>query len=502
MEFWTMYFINEHEIVLDQYDRLEPWAPYDHVIQLAMNFIKNCPIDEESGLPWYLVYSCFWIDPLRPTRWPDNPAGKFAWAVTTLLKYYPYSGDAQHIEIVRSMLDCLITQRTPDKFDWGKAPFASAEPGKGLYFGARADGAYVTEADKIAQAGRAFIDFYEMSGEEKYLQAGQDCANVLLKHLKYGDEYNSPVPFRVSVRDGKVIEAYSADMIQLIRLFAELDRLGFDGYQGAIEQVWRWIEKYPLRNNFWKGYFEDIRIDPTNENRDQLSPLETARYLLHNHELDADWRSHVPALIEWVRKIFGATPFFSAIPIREQKYCFVVMGSHTARFASLCANWYKISRDEIYYEMAVRALNWASYMANEDGAVTVGVDRPDYYNQCWFTDGYFDYVPHFIDVMASIPSLAPEDSDHMLESSTVIQKIEYGSKKICYRTFDTTGCQLLKLSFTPREVYCGTEKMAQSINTNSNGSWHFDPTSHLLTVRHKSAEVLISGLEVETTSSV
>ena len=32
--------------------------------------------------------------------------------------------------------------------------------------GARADGAYATEADKVAQAARAYVDFYELSGDE------------------------------------------------------------------------------------------------------------------------------------------------------------------------------------------------------------------------------------------------------------------------------------------------------------------------------------------------
>jgi len=82
-----LYFINGHEIVLNREERLEPWASPDHVVRLAMDFIKNCPLDEKNGLPWYLQYSCFWTVPLRPTIWPDNPAGKFAWAVTTLLKY-------------------------------------------------------------------------------------------------------------------------------------------------------------------------------------------------------------------------------------------------------------------------------------------------------------------------------------------------------------------------------------------------------------------------------
>ena len=216
-----------------------------------------------------------------------------------------------------------------------------------------------------------------------------------------------------------------------------------------------WICKYPLRTNLWKGYFEDIRLDPDNGNRDQLSPLETARYLLALKPDDIDWKCEVPALIEWVKQTLGAPLFFSAESIHEQNYCFFVMGSHTARFASLCALWSEASGDASYRERAIRALNWAGYMANEDGTVTVGVDRPDYYNQCWFTDGYFDYVPHFIDCMAAIPSLAPADADHLLSSTSVVKHIEYRPGQIKCKTFDNEGIETLRLSFEPKVIRCG-----------------------------------------------
>ncbi len=101
------------------------------------------------------------------------------------------------------------------------------------------------------------------------------------------------------------------------------------------------------------------------------------------------------------------------------------MGSHTARFASVAARFAERTGDPTYRELARRSFNWASYMANEDGTVTVGVDRPDYYNQCWFTDGYFDYVPHFIDGLAAMPELADAATDHMLSSTSVVQEISY-----------------------------------------------------------------------------
>lgn len=487
-----MYCINEHEIVLDKREKLEPWTSYDRVVWLAMNFIKHCPVDEKVNLPWYLLYSCFWTDPLRPAIWPDNPAGKFAWAVTTLLKYYPYSGDKTHIEIVRVMLDYLIEHRVPSHLDWGSAPYASAHPGTGAYFGARADGEYATEPDKVAQIGRAFVDFYEMIGEEKYLRAGEDCAQILVKHLRVGDEFHSPVPFRVDVRDGKIIEEYTSDMIQLVRLFDELIRLGQIKYQSPRDQVLNWIQKYPLKNNVWKGYFEDIRIDPDNGNRDQLSSLETARYLLQNPSVEPNWKTIVPGLIDWACDSFGAQPYFSAVSIHEQKYCYFVMGSHTARFASLCAHWFEASGDERYREMAVRSLNWATYMANENGTVTVGVDRPDYYNQCWFTDGYFDYIPHFIDTMASIPALAPNDTDHMLRSSSAIREISYQPYCVSYKTFDQVGSQLLKITFEPNQVICGGNALLRLSNPEQPGGWFFDKATHLLSVNHNQSDILIS----------
>jgi len=488
-----MILINNHEVVLDENERLEAWTSYDHVVWLAMNFIKNCPLDPRNGLPWYLQYSCFWTDPLRPAIWPDNPAGKFAWATTTLIRYYPYSGDCTLVDIVRTMLDRLLAYHTPEHVAWGGVPYASAHPGTGVYFGARADGEYATEPDKIAQAARAYVDFYELTDETPYLDAARHCADVLTAHLRRGDASHSPLPFRVDVRDGRVIEEYTADMVQVVRLFDELIRLGDDQYTGARDEVWNWILQFPMKNGVWKGYFEDIRLDPENMNRDQLSPLETARYILENPTRDPNWREDVPALIEWVRENLGASPFFSAVPIHEQKFCWHVMGSHTARYASLCARWAEMSGDAQYRDRAVRAFNWATYMANEDGTVTVGIDRPDYYNQCWFTDGYFDYVPHFIDGMAALPETAPRDSDHLLRASSVVQEIEYAPLSIRYRTFDAEASEVLRLTFKPICVRADGADLPEVSTLGEEPAWSFDATLNVLRVRHKAKTVQIMG---------
>jgi hypothetical protein len=486
-------YINAHEIVLDVHKRLEAWTSYDRVVWLAMNFIKHCPVEPRNGLPWYLQYSCFWTDPVRPTIWPDNPAGKFAWAVTTLLKYYPYSGDAAHIEIVRSMLLRLWEQRTPEHYAWAGLPYASAHPGTGLYFGARADDEFATEPDKAAQVGRAMVDFYEMTGETLFLEAGLRIADELVKQQRDGDAAHSPWPFRVDVRDGKVIEEYTSHMVPAVRLFDELVRLGHPQYRAARERVWAWLEAFPLQNNIWKGHFEDIRLDPDNGNRDQVSALETARYILEQRECLPGWREQVRGLIDWVKDNLGGHPFFTAIPVHEQKYCYFPMGSHTARFASLSAQYAEAAGDPSYAEQALRSFNWASYMAEEDGTVAVGVDRPDYYNQCWFTDGYFDYVPHFIDGMAALPHTAPADSDHLLRSSSVVQEIQYAPYRVAYRAFDAASKQKLRLTFKPLSVLAGGQPLSQLAELSQAPGWTFDETLRVLVVQADDRQVVISG---------
>jgi hypothetical protein len=52
--------------------------------------------------------------------------------------------------------------------------------------------------------------------------------------------------------------------------------------------AWKWILKYPMVNNRWSGYFEDVHKNVQNVN--QASPTMTAWYILsakHPEKLDA-----------------------------------------------------------------------------------------------------------------------------------------------------------------------------------------------------------------------
>jgi hypothetical protein len=492
-----MIYINGNPVNLDDQERLLSWASYDQIVWLAMDFIHRCPVDPRTGLPWYLAYSCFWTDPLRPADWPDNPAGKFAMAAETLVRYYAYSGEQWCTDVVRKMLKRLIAYHSPVSADWPGVPFASAEPGFGNYYGARADGHNVTEPDKVAQAALGYLLFYEHSGEQEFLAPARHCADVLVEKIRAGDEDHSPWPFRVDVRNGAVVEEYTSHMLPAIRLFDALIQLGqdkSDKYKETREIAWSWLMDFPVQNQRWKGYFEDIRLDPENENRDQYSALETARYLLQNQDRTPDWKAISKDIIEWVRETFGGDPFFRAVPIHEQKFCFHVMGSHTARYASVCALYASCTGEIEYAERAYRSFNWSTYLADEQGWVRVGIDEPDYHNQCWFTDGYFDYVPHFLDGMAYLPETALTSQDHLLRGSSVVQEIQYQPRHISYQTYQPAATECFCLTFQPLSVRCSGGQLKEVQDPAETIGWSFDSASRLFKVSHSASDVEINGL--------
>jgi hypothetical protein len=136
----------------------------------------------------------------------------------------------------------------------------------------------------VGEDGYAYVRFYEMTGNTKYLAAAIRCAGALVKNYKVGDERNSPWPVRCYARDGKVegkgMGPYSANVIEPVMLFDELIRLeqgDVSGYRKVRQGAWEWLQKYPMKNNVWVGYFEDVA--PTMDNMNQVIPLECARWV-------------------------------------------------------------------------------------------------------------------------------------------------------------------------------------------------------------------------------
>jgi hypothetical protein len=448
--------------------------------------------------------------------------------VDCAIGYYGYSGESKVIDGVREVLDYQLAHgTTPADWDWASVPYSSSDPGAVEYFGAddtkycrhegdkdhcgRGDGHYALEPDKVAELGVGYLKFYELTGDPKYRDAAVACAKALARHVRPGDLTQSPWPFRVFAHTNVAREEYTAQVIAAIKLFDELGRLGLGGvgdYSLARKTAWEWLMKYPMKNHIWSAYFEDIPIDTDLLNWNQYSPLETARYLLQHPEIDSDWRKDAEGLIAWVERTFAvdvpATEHYrwvqqepvqygqrwGANAISEQtQQDMDKMGSHTGRYASVCALFYEKTGDHSYKEKAFRSFNWATYMAHEDGLITEAMAEDNF----WYSDGYGDYMRQFLAGMASVPEWAPPNESHLLYSTSVVTKISYGRDELRYSTFDGDATETLRLAFTPARITAGGVTLAKRTDLRQ-PSWTLDSSTGVVRIRHRGAkDIAIRG---------
>ncbi|MHB1938568.1 MAG: hypothetical protein ACYCOR_18600 [Acidobacteriaceae bacterium] len=420
-------------------------------------------------------------------------------------RLYPYTGDPRMLTFLQDFFDYeLRNGLTPKGYAWSQVPYASANPGDRRYTGWSAHGEDYIEPPVVGEDGYAYLRLYEMTGNTKYLREAIRCAEALVKNFKPGDEKNSPWPVRCYARDGVVkgrgMGSYSADVVEPIMLFDELIRIDqgdVAAYKTVREGAWSWLRKYPLKNNVWVGYFEDVT--PSMANMNQVIPLEFARYVLLNPEKDPAWREHARELIEWVKTtpkwpkytVHGATvtteqgngiTFCCNIP---NQCC----DSHTARLAAVEVLYYAKTGDVAYKEAAYRSFNWVTYFQGLAG----GAHAPWGDNQWWFTDEFADGPRRMMDAFWAVPEWAPADESHLLGSSSPVTKINYLKGSVTYSTFDAESTDVLRLDFKPEFVTSGGKLLERRLKLDKAG-YTFDESTKVLRVRHDgSRDIDIQG---------
>jgi hypothetical protein len=198
-------------------------------------------------------------------------------------------------------------------------------------------------------------------------------------------------------------------------------------------------------------------------------------------------------LLDWIERTFAASTEkepgvqWGALAVSEQLEYMYKMGSHTSRFASVQALLHERTGDPAAREKAFRSFNWASYMCDRRGVVRVGPVESSH----WFSDGYGDYIRHFMAGMGAVPEWAPPGENHLLRSSSVVTEVAYGPRAVRYRTFDASGEEVLRLAFEPRTVTGDGEALPRASST---PGWSFEARSGVLRVRRSAArQVVVEG---------
>ncbi len=477
----------------------DPGTSYDTVLMLVWNFWKNMETDS-NGLKYYMNHQVW--KPEHDMRGLGGDQVNMALSSWALL--YAYTGDQAILDNMKYMADTYLERSLSDSADqWPWLPYPyNTVIHSGKYDGDMRNGKGYLQPDKAGNFGYELVNLYKMTGQKKYLDAAIRMANTLLSKAADGDSDHSPLPFRVHAKTGKpgyffdnnsgnffdntlsgkrITEAvYTANWTGTLMLFNELQLLDPDGagsYRKAFHTFLEWMKAYPLKTNKWGPFFEDI----PGWSDTQTNAITFAMFILQHPDLFPNWKTDVKGIIDWTYRELGNHEYekYKVVVMNEQTVYRVPGNSHSSRQASVELMYAKLSDDTTYTANAIRTLNWATYTVADDG-------RNRYIrDDIWLTDGYGDYVRHYLRAMAAKPELAPKGDDHLLGTTSTIITIAYHPEKITYTTFDNAAEEVLRLVSKP-EIVMQNGAVLQETEENAVNGWTWQPLNEggILSVKH------------------
>jgi len=495
-----------HNIRVNAQGMLLPWQfddparAFDSAIRLTWNFWDNMAADR-NGLPYHMNHQV-WRPQLDDHRGIGGDQIQMALSSWTLLYQYlgnetkdPGGNDAFYgriVENMRFMADWYLSHglsRASDK--WPNLPYPyNTMVYSGIYDGDMILGLNYTQPDKAGSLGWELLALHKITANPRYMDAAVAIANSLAAKTTSGDNDNSPLPFKVNAvtgevgklfnkgKDGKVVElrsSYTANWSGTLNLFLELQRLkkgNLKAYKLAFDKILVWMKAYPLKTNKWGPFFEDI--DGWSDT--QINAVTFSDFIMDHQELFPNWRNDVQGIFSWVHDRLGNPEWqkYGVIAINEQTAYKVPGNSHSARQAASELRFAELTGDASHKAENIRRLSWATYMIDVDGRNRYMRD------DVWMTDGYGDFVRHYLRAMAASPDLVPADQNHILRSSGLVIRAKYSSSKISYRTFEAPSTDLIHLARKPKSVSLGEGRdvpLYEKTDLSGSDGWTWQPLS-------------------------
>jgi hypothetical protein len=476
----------------------DPGESYDTVIMLVWNFWNKMEADS-NGLKYYMNHQVW--KPEHDMRGLGGDQINMALSSWRLL--YAYTGNPLVVENMKYLADTYLERSLSDSTDkWPSVPYPyNTVIHSGKYDGDMRNGKDITQPDKAGNFGYELVNLYKITGNTRYLKAARRIAATLMAHIVPGDSIRSPLPFRVNAKTGKTgilfdnngsgkkVESalYTSNWTCTMMLFEELDKLDPENksaYTAAFETLLDWMKKYPLKNNRWGPFFEDI----PGWSDTQTNAISFAQFIMDHRDLFPGWEDNVRSIVDWTYRELGNHEYekYKVTVMNEQTVYRVPGNSHSSRQASAELLYTALSGDTTFKVNAIRTLNWATYTVAGDG-------RNRYIrDDIWLTDGYGDYVRHYLRAMAAMPGLAPAGKNRLLGSSSVTISVNYYADSLLYGTWDQRASEVLRLVREPAEVIVNKITLNRKSDGQTGEGWSWQPLDKggVLRIKHTSGNTV------------
>jgi len=506
-------FLVFHPIEQDAEGNIIPWyheepgIAYDFVIKAVWNFWDTMRTDI-NGIPYYMNHQVW-----RPGTNDRRGIGgdQISMALSSWRLLYQYIGWEKVKENMRFLADYYITHGlSPEEAQWPNIPYPyNNYRYSGYYSGDMVLGLGYTQPDKAGSFGYEVFRLYQMTGEEGYLEVAEKIAHTLAMHIQKGNDDHSPLPFKVHAVTGAVGQlksnrgtgedagesSYTTNWTGMMRLFLELIAMDRDPeglLQKGFDMTLQWMKSHPLKTHKWGPFFEDI----PGWSDTQTNAITFAHFMMDFPQYFPGWEQEVAGIFEWVYEKLGNDTWkhYGVTVVNEQTVYQTPGNSHTSRQASMELLYAARTGEREWVPNAIRQLNWATYMVDFDGKNCYPRD------EVWLTDGYGDYVRHFLRAMGAMPELAPSVGNHILHSTSVITQADYTpdfNKKLApdfprieeahtlifYKTWARESTEVLRLMNEPSGVLVNHKEIERS---DSGQGWSWEPLDKggVLTIRH------------------
>lgn len=251
----------------------KPVMPYNESAKLALNNLLHKDyvdywLKNKTPDPDYLTY-----------RFPAKLFSALVIGAITHAKLKPNTADAKRsTELAHIVADYLISISFKKGTPWEYFPPTYY----GSKIGLKSDSPmqlYNNFPIMGVDAGIAYLDLYDFTGDKKYLEAAKRISGTYLKtQLGNGSWYQY-----VNHETGKPTAENITIPTSIINYFDRLRRdYKVTGLENSISRAFKWTMDNPVKTFNWQGQFEDIKAQGPYVNQSREQACDMAVYLFKN----------------------------------------------------------------------------------------------------------------------------------------------------------------------------------------------------------------------------
>lgn len=502
-----------HPTELDSYGVIAPWyhglnGQLDERLSIAVNVYKRYPwVDKPKAVmaaPDF-VYNSHWsiksdgtilIPPT--TDWMCGDLAQRSWStIKGLTAYYQYSGDPIAFVYIPLTVDYILDYGLTDaNADWPLFPIST--PTKGKIYG-KCDPTGRNQLDLCAIEGIEVLRAYKLTGNPRYLKMVEHWGDVFAEKCQFTDPKIAPWNRYVDPSVVGWSDVLTGTTSIIVDFLDDLIHVGYTGKNRAIVKARdagiNFLNSQMLPNWWVDDTWGRTYWDWDNPMMCGMVSMCVDHFMKYPDDYP-NWKNDLRNMLSLVWNRNSASPdsfgdvYSGAWAFPESSVCCGTSLSYNQYTAGPTLLHYgAVAHSEWATEIGRRMMLMATYDSLENGVVKDGLFGDQVATAEWSNLAHPWPLCQVLEAMTWLPQdFAPNRENHIVRSSSVVQKVSYEKGKITYTTFDApAGVQeVMRLAFRPTSIQADGQELKEHSDLNANG-YLLTPLSNgdwIVTVRH------------------